>query len=122
MDALGNIQSVILPAPKVQAAAVLPDNSANAGPSIQLGGTTAADVDLQAGAVEARRVEILRNAARNAPQPLGSQVFTMFKDNTGQMITRFRDQNTGKVTYIPEPDLLNMTRASAADSLVNINI
>jgi hypothetical protein len=123
MDALGNIPTVTLPALKpVQAAAVLPDNFAKAAP-IQLGGT-AADLDLQASAVEAKRIDILMNAARNAPQPLGSQVFTMFKDATGQMITRFRDQNTGKVTYIPEPDLLSMTssHSSAADNLVNINI
>ena len=32
--------------------------------------------------------------------------FTIFKDSTGQYITRFTSLRDGKVTYIPEPSLL----------------
>lgn len=65
-------------------------------------------------------MERLRQAARNAPQPLGTQAFTMFKDATGQVITRFRDTNSGKVTYIPEPNLLRLANMSAGSGLLNI--
>lgn len=70
---------------------------------------------------ETVRMERLKNAARNAPQPLGSQAFTMFKDATGQVITRFRDTNSGRVIYIPEPNLLRLAGAgSGSQSLLNI--
>lgn len=32
--------------------------------------------------------------------------FTIFKDNSGQYITRFTSLRDGSVTYIPEPDIL----------------
>ncbi|MCE2927328.1 MAG: hypothetical protein LW823_06795 [Rickettsiales bacterium] len=80
-------------------------------------------VRFDAKVVDARRQEVLINAARNAPQPLGSQVFTMFKDSTGQMVTRFRDTNSGRVTYIPEPQLLRLAANTAgSESLLNIKV
>lgn len=32
--------------------------------------------------------------------------FTIFKDNSGQYITRFTNLRDGKVTYIPEPEIM----------------
>lgn len=71
---------------------------------------------------ETVRLETLKQAARNAPQPLGNQAFTMFKDATGQVITRFRDTTSGRVTYIPEPNLLRLANATSGSgqSLLNI--
>ena len=70
---------------------------------------------------EVKRQEVLVNAARSAPQPLGSQTFTMFKDATGQIITRYREGD--KVTYIPEPQLLRHANVSnGAEMLVNIKV
>ena len=40
---------------------------------------------------------------------VSNQVFTIFKDATGQYVTRFRNLQTGKVTYIPEPELLKQS-------------
>ena len=33
--------------------------------------------------------------------------FTIFKDSSGQYITRFTNMRDGSVTYIPEPEVLN---------------
>lgn len=33
--------------------------------------------------------------------------FSIYKDSSGQFITRFTDLRTGKITYIPEPDVLD---------------
>jgi|NOAtaT_7_FD_contig_123_55556_length_1337_multi_3_in_0_out_2_1 hypothetical protein len=119
MDALGAIKPAA-PAPvSVKASAVLP------APSAQPATTALVQevVQYDAKIAEAKRQEALASAARNAPQPLGSQVFTMFKDSTGQIVTRFRDTNSGKVTYIPEPQLLRMAgNSSGAESLLNIKV
>ena len=121
MDALGSLKPVVSQPATVRPAPVLPSSSANASlPSIQLGEGSAL-MGLDADAAEQRRIDLLANAARSAPQPLGSQVFTMFKDATGQYITRFRDTNTGKVVYIPEPKLLRMSGNSGSSAL-NIKV
>src|SRR5271156_619639 len=39
---------------------------------------------------------------------LGTQDFTLYEDATGQLITRYTDKETGKVTYIPEPTVYKM--------------
>lgn len=119
MEALGNIKPVVIRAPQPASQPVLP--TASRQPSLPvLGGGSSAEFD--AGEAEFARLQALKSAARNAPQPLGTQAVTMFKDSSGQVITRFRDTTSGKVTYIPEPDLLAMTAArnARAESLLNI--
>lgn len=119
MDALGAIKPAAPTTLPVKASAVLP------APNSQPSTTSLVQevVQYDAKMADARRQEALANAARNAPQPLGSQVFTMFKDSTGQIVTRFRDTNSGKVTYIPEPQLLRMAgNSSGAESLLNIKV
>lgn len=116
MDALGAIKPAIrMPQP---AQPVLPAPSQ--APAIDVLGNS--DAGFSAQGAEDLRMEKLRQAAHNAPQPLGNQAFTMFKDATGQVITRFRDINSGKVTYIPEPNLLRLAQATqgSGQSLLNI--
>jgi hypothetical protein len=110
MEALGNIKQIIVRAPQVSQAPVLPTVSRQPSPPILGGG----DIGFDPEGAEFARMQALKLAARNAPQPLGTQAVTMFKDTSGQVITRFRDTTSGKVTYIPEPDLLSMTRNRAA--------
>jgi hypothetical protein len=43
---------------------------------------------------------------------LGDTSFTIFKDSTGQYITRFTSLRDGKVTYIPEPSLYKLSNSS----------
>ncbi|HUP13386.1 MAG TPA: hypothetical protein VM187_14275, partial [Niastella sp.] len=39
---------------------------------------------------------------------VSDRTFTIFKDATGQYITRFTSLRDGKVTYIPEPNLFRI--------------
>ena len=67
---------------------------------------------------EAKRIERLRQAASTFV--LGPpKSFTIYKDAAGQLITRFTNLSDGKVTYIPEPNLLGRleSRQGAAPSL-----
>ena len=116
-----NIQTVIARIPQRSSAqVVLPKVSqASALPVIGGGG----DHSFSTEGAETVRLETLRQNARNAPQPLGSMSFTMFKDAVGQVITRFFDKNTGKAVYIPEPQLLRLAQASAGGgrSILNVN-
>lgn len=123
MDALGTIKPVVSQPAPVRSAPVLPTPQANASlPSITMGRGGASLEGFDPQAAEQQRVETLMRAARSVPQPLGSQTFTMFKDGTGQYITRFRDMNTGKVTYIPEPEVFRMSAGAGAQALVNISV
>lgn len=118
MDALGNIQvGISIPQP---AQPVLPAPSQ--APALPVIGSGSGGGSFDAQTVDTQRLEHLRQAAQNAPQPLGSQAFTMFKDATGQVITRFRDINSGRVTYIPEPNLLRLANATAGSSRSLLNI
>ena len=119
MDALGHIKPVAIRVPQQASQPVVPSvSSLPVLPAIGSGNDTLFDVQ----GAEIRRLEEIKAAVRNAPQPLGSQAVTMYKDAAGQVITRFRDTNSGRVTYIPEPDLLRMAeiRAARAESLLNI--
>jgi hypothetical protein len=123
MDALGSIKPVVSAPVPVKAAAVLPKPVAIQASAPLVGSNATAVPGLDTQLVEAKRQEVLVNAARNAPQPLGSQIFTMYKDATGQVITRFRDTNSGRVTYIPEPQLLRIANSgNGAQSLLNIKV
>lgn len=65
--------------------------------------------EVLAGAEQRRHEAVLRVAQAIANSfVLGSQRFTIFKDSTGQYITRFTDMRDGRVTYIPEPELFKM--------------
>lgn len=115
MDALGNIKPVAVRIPQ-PAQPVLPAPSQ--GPVLPVIG--GGDAGFDSHGAETVRLENLKQAVRNAPQPLGTQAFTMFKDATGQVITRFRDTNSGRVTYIPEPNLLRMAGSGGGQSILNI--
>ncbi len=48
--------------------------------------------------------------------------FTIFKDTSGQFVTRFTNLRDGSVTYIPEPEILRYmeSRGRARESLIEI--
>lgn len=70
-------------------------------------------------AIEKQRLARVEKAAVDIANiyVVSNQVFTIFKDATGQYVTRFRNLQTGKITYIPEPELLK--KSSDATSLLN---
>jgi hypothetical protein len=58
---------------------------------------------------EQKRYEQLVAAARSFtgdPYPVSDKSFTIFKDTSGQYITRFTSLRDGRVTYVPELRLL----------------
>jgi len=49
--------------------------------------------------------------------------FTIFKDSTGQFITRYISLRDGQITYVPEPVLLKHIQSNKASSVgVSINV
>ena len=70
--------------------------------------TTGVDnIDLNV--TEQRRAEAVQRAAEsffNDFFAVSDTTFSIYKDTSGQYITRFTSLRDGRVTYIPEPDLL----------------
>lgn len=58
---------------------------------------------------EENRYEKVLAAARAVAKdayPISDMSFTIFKDTSGQYVTRYTSLRTGQVTYIPEPQAL----------------
>jgi hypothetical protein len=83
-------------------------------------------VGYNAQVAEQKRADAVQALSQQAADNyvLGDQEFTIFKDVTGQYITRFTSLRDGKVTYFPEP-VLYKAASSGGDSgpapLVNIS-
>ena len=75
--------------------------------------------------LEKDREELVRQAAQSFKNTFAvSDVkFTIFKDSSGQYITRFTNLNDGKVTYIPEPDMLTFSQIDGrSDQQLSIDV
>lgn len=75
--------------------------------------------------IEDKRYEQLKRAAQNFFKDVyavSDTTFSIFKDSTGQYITRFTSLRDGKVTYIPEPQMLQYMerKQQARQALVEI--
>jgi hypothetical protein len=64
---------------------------------------------------EKQRLDTVVKGAQSFQKTLGPSgtTFTIFKDASGQFITRFTNRTTGAVTYVPEPNLLNLAETSS---------
>ncbi len=76
--------------------------------------------------IEAQRYERLAQAADNFFKDVyavSDARFTIFKDSSGQYITRYTSLRDGKVTYIPEPNMLQYmeSRRAQREAILNIN-
>jgi hypothetical protein len=82
-----------------------------------------ADQLIDTKAAEQRRFETVKRLAEDIANVfvIGDQRFTIFKDSTGQYITRFTSLRDGRVTYIPEPQLFKM-HGSSQVSLPSITL
>lgn len=61
--------------------------------------------------VEQKRFEQVTRAAKQLVQnsyPVSDKSFTIFKDSSGQYVTRYTSLRDGRTTYIPEPKMLQM--------------
>lgn len=68
-------------------------------------GADTIDLDL----TEQKRAEAVERAAQSFFSDffaVSDTTFSIYKDTSGQYITRFTSLRDGRVTYIPEPDLL----------------
>lgn len=73
------------------------------------------NVDLQAS--DQRRMEAIRRAVEQAKDlfVVRDSTFTIFKDASGQYVTRFTSLRDGSVTYFPEPELLRRLQNAGVD-------
>ncbi len=122
MDNLGIIKTppiVIKSAPSAPAAA--PIAIKHEVPVLPLGGENAGGFDAQA--AEQQRVQAVRRAAAAVSDifVVSDRTFTIFKDVTGQYVTRFTSLRDGKVTYIPEPNLFKLGGENESTAL-RINV
>jgi len=117
MDPIVTTQPVIrsapsLPAPTVQSAPapVLPD-------AVQVHAEQSRAV-FDAQSAEQTRVETIQRLAQQIANVfvIGDQTFSLFKDTTGQYITRFTSLRDGRVTYIPEPTLFKLGGAGGGSA------
>jgi hypothetical protein len=80
----------------------------------------AAQVETEAAIIEAterRRYERIIQAAQTVVADLyvvSDQKFSIYKDVSGQYITRYTSLRDGSVTYIPEPELLRRAERAQA--------
>lgn len=119
MDAIGQIPVSVRPAaPTTNVAA--PNVVASPEPVEVPIPQPETQVDLQT--AEQRRLEAIERGARELANTyaVSDKTFTIFKDSTGQYITRFTSLRDGRVTYIPEPALLKSDSQGLAASLLNI--
>lgn len=115
MDAIGTTQPIALTLPPTVAAPALPTPTAIK----TVHADTQSQPDFDAAAAEHKRLEMVKQAAQDIANVyvVSDKQFTIFKDASGQYITRFRDLRDGKVTYIPEPELFRLQRSEAPSLL-----
>lgn len=83
---------------------------------------TSAELEQMVADAENQRMATLRRAAASSAN---SSSFAIYKDAmTGQYITRITNKSDGRVTYIPEPDILSWLNQGSgnSDPLMELNI
>lgn len=69
------------------------------------------------------RFEVIKRVATQTfAYPLGNSSFTIYKDKSGQFITRTTDKSTGQVSYYPEPELLKNFSGSTSGVLLETKV
>jgi len=126
MDPIGVSQIITVPVPNLPAPSVSSSGQTPAvsQPDPNAGAPAPVQVDYNAQAAEQSRAAALRKASEQVANlyVLGDQQFTIFKDTTGQYITRYTSLKDGKVTYIPEPSVFKLGGSSGSDTAPVLNI
>jgi hypothetical protein len=123
---IGSTPPIVASLPSPTAAKAGQGSPAPAAPAPLPGAGKTADVTFDAQVAEQKRAAAVQEMSQQVADVyvLGDQSFTIFKDVTGQYITRFTSLRDGKVTYFPEPVIYKMSNAtgdSGTGPLVNIN-
>lgn len=115
MDTIGLGPQVKMPSLPTSSVPSAPANGST-GPSVPLLGQGKGQVEFDAKTAEQTRADTLVRVAEQVANVfvIGDRTFSLFKDTTGQYITRFTSLRDGKVTYIPEPTLLKASGGSGS--------
>ncbi len=107
MSALG-INPVALQTLPTQTARSAPALPKPAAPTVPYGNS--ADVSFDPQVAEQKRYEAVQKQAQDVANVyvVSDRTFSIFKDASGQYITRFTSLRDGRVTYIPEPELFRL--------------
>ncbi len=118
MDPIGITPPIVISTP-VQAISVPAGQSMPIIPS-PTPAPVQADPDAQA--MEQAHYQAVQQMAQSVANVyvVSDQKFTIFKDATGQYITRYTSLRDGKVTYVPEPALFKLSGASGSAPLLKI--
>jgi hypothetical protein len=105
MDALGIRQPIVFTSSAQTAPVPVPQKPA--APLPVIGGGSAASEEQD---VEQQRFEAVQRVSEQVADffVVSDKTFTIFKDVSGQYVTRFTSLRDGKVTYIPEPNLFRL--------------
>lgn len=84
------------------------------------------EVNTSEDVIDVQRLARVQQAAENLFKDVyavSDARFTIFKDSSGQYITRYTSLRDGKVTYIPEPNMLQYmeSRRAQREAILNIN-
>ena len=122
MEPIGINQPVIIPAATVSAPAK--QSTPEVAKPAPAATVLSEQINYSAQAAEQKRAQTVQQTSQQISNAyvLGDQSFTIFKDSTGQYITRFTSLRDGKVTYIPEPSLYKMGGSSGADATPIVKI
>lgn len=121
MDTIGlgkQVSLPTLPTPSVQSAPAASTPAPS--PTLPIPGSQGQEFDAQS--AERARAEAVARASEQLANVyvIGDRTFSLFKDSTGQYITRFTSLRDGRVTYVPEPTLFNKLGGSSASPLLKI--
>ena len=68
---------------------------------------------------EQARLNAVESAARTLQQAFPEfQTFTIFKNNSGEFITRITNHTTGRVQYVPEVNILDYFKNNTAKTIL----
>ncbi len=123
MDALGTHRVALPTLPTHGQAAIPALPKATGTPGLPAPKPSGGD-DLSAKLAEQKRFEALQKMAQNTANVyvVSDRTFSLFKDATGQYITRFTSLRDGKITYIPEPEMFKQSHTSAEAAVVSIKV
>ena len=119
MDSLGIKTPPIIIKPAVSVPSPAPVAQKPEASFVQVGGSGGDGFDLQI--AEQQRLQQVRRLSQQVADffVVSDRTFTIFKDVSGQYVTRFTSLRDGKVTYIPEP---NLVRLGGESDSINVDI
>lgn len=117
MDSLGIANPPIVIKPVQAAPQGVPSAPKADVPALPVAGADSAAFDPVA--AEQQRLQAVQRAAQSLSEifVVSDRTFTIFKDASGQYVTRFTSLRDGKVTYIPEPNLFRIGGESDSTSV-----